>query len=85
MKGTMNGMMHGLDGKTGDDFDRAFIKEMIMHHEGAVEMAEEALEHSNHAEIKTLSNAIISAQTKEINEMNVWYKNWFGSEVPAGN
>jgi predicted outer membrane protein len=33
MHGEMNDMMKGLEGKTGDEFDKAFLKEMIVHHE----------------------------------------------------
>ena len=29
-----------LKGKTGDAFDAAFIREMIVHHQGAIKMAE---------------------------------------------
>lgn len=81
MSGMMAGMMMGLEGKTGDDFDKAFLSEMVMHHEGAVDMAEEALKNAKHQEIKTLSNAIISAQNKEIADMKAWYKAWYGTEL----
>lgn len=83
MRGAMNGMMMGLSGKTGDAFDKAFLTEMIMHHEGAVQMAEQALANAQHAEIKTLANAIITAQNKEIADMKAWYKAWYGTDVPA--
>ena len=81
MSGAMASMMVGLQGKTGDDFDKAFISEMVMHHEGAVDMAEEALKNAKHQEIKNLANAIISAQNKEITDMKAWYKAWYGVEL----
>ena len=59
MGGAMDEMMQGLSGKTGDAFDKAFLSEMIMHHEGAVVMAEAALQNAKHEEIKTMANAII--------------------------
>ncbi len=77
MHGAMHNMMTGLSGKTGDDFDRAFLSEMIVHHEGAVDMAEAALKNAKHQEIKQMANEIISAQTKEINQMKDWQKNWY--------
>ncbi len=76
----MASMNAELQGKTGDDFDKAFLNEMIMHHEGAVGMAQAALTNAKHQEIKTLAAAIISAQNKEITEMKVWLKNWYGIE-----
>lgn len=74
----MDGMMAGLKGKTGDAFDQAFLDEMIVHHQGAVEMAKAVLAQSNREELKTLANGIISAQEKEIKQMQDWNKAWFG-------
>ncbi len=77
MDGAMKGMMMGLDGKTGDAFDQAFLSEMIMHHQGAVAMAEAALATAKHQEIKDLAKAIIAAQNKEIADMKAWNKAWY--------
>ncbi len=63
--------------------DQHFIEEMIPHHEGAIVMAKLALERSTRPEILSLSQGIIEAQTKEINDMQKWYKEWFGVEVPV--
>lgn len=65
-----------LKSKSGDDFDRAFISEMIGHHEGAVEMAKLSKEQAKHDEIKQLSDAIILAQETEITEMKKWQIEW---------
>ena len=54
---------------TGDDYDKAFIANMIVHHEGAVDMAKLALTNASRQEIKDMANDIISAQTGEITEM----------------
>lgn len=64
--------------------DKHFIEQMIPHHEGAIEMAKLALIKSEHQEIKTLSEAIIEAQTKEIQDMGGWYTDWFGRSVLRG-
>ena len=48
-------------------------------------MAKIALVKSKRPEIKNLANAIITGQTKEIGDMTLWYKNWFGKDVPKGN
>ncbi|MDP2788450.1 MAG: DUF305 domain-containing protein [bacterium] len=90
MMGYRNSMM-GTTDKTSQgnqmmgSIDSHFIKQMIPHHEGAIAMAKLALEKSNRLEIKTLANAIIKGQTKEIEDMTSWYKNWFGKDVPKGN
>ena len=78
MDNMMMNMSKNLEGKTGDDFDRTFIIEMIAHHEGAIKMAELAKTNANHQEIKDLSDQIISAQSKEIGDMKSWMETWFG-------
>lgn len=79
MSDMMASMNKNLEGKTGDEFDKAFISEMILHHEGAVEMAELALTNAGHQEIKDLAQAIISAQNKEISDMKTWQMTWFSN------
>ncbi len=73
---TMEQMMEGLKGKTGDDFDKAFISEMIEHHQGAINMAQEAKVNAKHDEIKKMADDIISTQTTEINMMKQWQMDW---------
>lgn len=77
MSDMMNNMNASLQGKTGNDFDEAFLSEMIVHHEGAVDMAELVLRNSKRPELIKLANDIISAQTKEIKMMQDWQKSWF--------
>jgi uncharacterized protein (DUF305 family) len=79
MSDTMGGMMAGLEGKKGDDFDKAFIEEMIVHHEGAVSMAEALLANTSRPELQQLGNDIISAQTREIDMMRSWLRDWYAN------
>ena len=71
-----------VNNQVANNIDRHFIEQMIPHHEGAVAMAKLALEKSKRAEIKTLATAIIEGQTKEIQDMTGWYKDWFRKDVP---
>lgn len=77
MHGQMDDMTASLSGKTGDEFDKAFLEEMIVHHEGAVDMANMALASAGHEEIKAMSRDIIDAQTKEIATMKEWLNTWY--------
>ncbi len=77
MDDMMQGMMAGLEGKTGDAFDKEFLAEMIVHHQGAVEMAKAVLAKSDRPELIKLANDIISAQNKEIGMMQEWQTAWF--------
>ena len=72
----MDEMVEELKGKTGDEFDKTFISIMREHHQGAIDMAEEAKKNAKHQEIKDLADGIIKAQTKEINQMKQWQEDW---------
>ncbi len=77
MESMMQDMMSNLKGKTGEDFDKAFLTEMIMHHEGAVVMAKAVLTTSKRPELIELAKNIISAQNSEIKMMKDWERTWF--------
>lgn len=77
MEHSMDAMMSGLEGKTGDAFDKAFLEEMIVHHEGAVLMAEALLKNTARPELQKLGKDIITAQTGEIQIMQGWLQEWF--------
>lgn len=73
---SMSGMLGELQNKTGDDFDAAFLQQMIIHHQGAIDMAKLIPQNAKHDELKKLGEAIISAQTKEIQDMKQWQADW---------
>ena len=73
---SMDDMTASLKGKTGDAFDKAFMSEMIVHHQGAIDMANLALSNAKHQEIKDLAKNIVTAQTSEITEMKNWQSQW---------
>jgi len=74
-----------LEKLRGDAFDKAFIEEMIVHHQGAVEMAELAEKNASHEEIKKLSREIIKAQSQEIDMMQSWQVDWGYKAVPKSH
>ena len=75
-------MMGGSGGMMGN-VDRHFIEQMIPHHQAAVAMADLALQHAQHPQLKTLAAAIKRTQTAEIAQMRVWYRQWYGTDVPT--
>lgn len=78
--GAMQAMTTGLTGLQGDVFDKAFLAEMIVHHQGAVAMAQQALTNSKHQEIKDLAQKIIDAQNAEITQMQAWQNSWYPAQ-----
>ena len=76
MAGDMTEMMAKLQGLKGEEYDREFLKQMIVHHEQAVDMAQYADTNAKHEELKTLARDIISAQEAEIRQMKQWQQEW---------
>lgn len=70
-------MMSDDLGAADDQFDLRFINAMIPHHEGAVVMAQEALEKSDRPEVQQLAQMIIDAQQPEIDQMTQWRQAWY--------
>jgi len=71
-----------LDQLSGDEFDKAFLSQMTMHHAMAVEMAKPAVANASHQELKDLAQSIINDQTNEIAQMRSWAKDWYGMDIP---
>ena len=63
--------------------DGRFIVMMIPHHEGAIAMADLALQRSRRPEIRTLAEGIRASQSNENKVMRRWYRQWYGTEVPS--
>jgi uncharacterized protein (DUF305 family) len=63
--------------------DAHFIVMMIPHHEGAIAMAELALQRSKRPEIRALAERIRTSQSQENAQMRRWYRQWYGSDVPT--
>lgn len=80
---TMKDMVDDLEGKSGDDFDKAFLQGMIEHHQGAIDMAKEAQKKAKHEEVRNMAKDILSAQSKEIDQMQIWQGDWGYKTVPT--
>ncbi len=68
----------------GEAADREFLRLMIRHHEGAVPMAQAALERSGNEVVRTLAESIITSQMIEIQTMQSMLERKGGSVGGAG-
>lgn len=79
--GTMQHMMEEMmlvgRGQTGEAYEEAWLRGMIVHHLGAIAMAEQLLEETDRPELETLANAIITSQSAEVEQMKGWLNTWF--------
>jgi uncharacterized protein (DUF305 family) len=82
---SMNDMSSDLQSRSGDNFDENFVAMMISHHQGAIDMAKLAETRAKHDEVKQLSKDVISAQTKEIQDMKKWQLDWGYNENSSDN
>lgn len=69
-------MTESLKPLKGKEFEVMFLKQMIHHHQMAVEMSELAPKNTKRAELNKLGKEIISAQKAEIEKMTGWLKSW---------
>jgi uncharacterized protein (DUF305 family) len=79
--GGMAGMDHAVVPAEGQPYDAAFIDSMIVHHEGAIVMANQALAQAERPELRELATAIVDGQAAEIAQMQAWRSAWF-PELP---
>lgn len=76
---SMNGMDHGgmmteedlldLEAAEGTAAARTFLEQMMMHHRGAVEMAQTQIDNGQNADAIALAEQIVETQTQEITDM----------------
>ncbi len=77
MQGMMMDMTSMLRGRSGADLEKAFLTEMVPHHQGAIDMAKLILEDpTSRPELKAFAQDIITAQTSEIQTMQNWLKEY---------
>jgi uncharacterized protein (DUF305 family) len=58
--------------KSGEDIDHQFASLMIIHHQGAIDMAETELAHGTHEEAKSVAKQTITDSKKDMEELKAW-------------
>ncbi|MEE6272410.1 DUF305 domain-containing protein [Georgenia sp. MJ206] len=71
-------------GTNHNEADTGFAQMMIVHHAGAIEMADLAVERADSEDVRTLAEGISAAQGPEIEEMTSWLETWGEETSPMG-
>ena len=74
--GMMNSQASTDELSAASDFDETFLSQMIGHHQMAFMMANMLNISKKRPEMKKLGNDIITAQNKEIGDMQQWQQQW---------
>jgi hypothetical protein len=73
------GKMHAaMDMGYSEDADVDFVRGMIAHHQGAIDMANAVLKYGSDPDVRMLAGDIVKAQEKEID----WMKDWLAKHGP---
>ena len=80
---SMAAMSDKLRPLKGKEFEVEFLKEMISHHQSAVDMAKLVPTNTKRPELNKLAASIIADQEKEIAQMTGWLTSWYGQQ-PEG-
>lgn len=66
-----------------NEADVVFAQQMIVHHRGALAMAEMAQGRAQSPEVQALAERVTAAQGPEIDAMSSWLRAW-GQDIPEG-
>ncbi|MBD2554027.1 DUF305 domain-containing protein [Limnothrix sp. FACHB-708] len=79
-------MMRPLEPLQGDALDQQFLQDMVMHHQGAVMMAQSLIQGQlvKHPPVQSMAQDVIRTQSQEIGQMQTWLGAWFPNGGQCG-
>ncbi len=75
-------MMRSFENLSPEQAEKAFLEDMIVHHEMAVKMSQQLLEKdlAQHPEVEAMARSIVETQQEEIGLMEKWLQEWFEAD-----
>ena len=67
----MDKMMDGMSAKPTGDVDQDFVRTMVPHHQGAIDMAQAELRYGHNEQLRRIAQEIIVEQQQEIAAMHL--------------
>lgn len=77
----MDGALSDLEALEGEEFEVAYVNQIIPHHEGALEMAQAVVDRAPNGEVRDAAARIIEDQQREIEELTAFLRDTYGREV----
>lgn len=74
---TIDFLTGDLATKAGTEFDREYLKAMILNHQTEITMAQLASVTSAHKEVKDMAKEIVAKQSAELTQLKAWQAAWF--------
>jgi uncharacterized protein (DUF305 family) len=62
-------------------FDRGFLRSMIDHHMGAIDMSRLAERKATHAQLRSFARDVVATQSRENQQFGTWLSQWYGVNV----
>jgi uncharacterized protein (DUF305 family) len=96
MSSSMPGMMmmgmdcdapvpEGYETANATDFEKLFLRRMIIHHSSAIDMARLIPSRAQHNELLSLEQNITGSQSQELSQMTQWLQQWYAFSPPPAN
>lgn len=79
----MSGLSHAASAASASPADLRYIDGMKNHHQRAIDLAKMAEGKASNRGLRNLAKRMMADQQKEITQLDMWRKKWFGDAAPA--
>jgi uncharacterized protein (DUF305 family) len=77
----MDDALADLEALEGEEFEVAYVNQIIPHHQGALEMAQSVVDRAPHQEVRDAAARVIEDQQREIKELTAFLQEKYGRQV----